>query len=231
MPSTSSPSSSPSTDLDWPPPLDPRDPPPRPSALVGARTDGELAAALALSESASEPTFVLFGSSWCSHCHEMLSRFDAVRRTAYEGFDDDDFGSDGKKGGWKRRQGEQGPIQALLSGLGRLMKNFQDGEKGGEEGGGEAEATTSSSSSTTAQQRKSSGSSGRGRFVAARVDFMQSAASHVRFTPTVSVYRGRGGPSNRRRVVVDGFHGGDAQRLADRAWLHLGGGRRRWGWC
>lgn len=160
---------------------------------------------------------MLFGSSWCQHCHEMLGHFDAVAKTAYEGF----------KGGPDEEEGDKkplfpggGPLGALRSALDKLSgrRRREEEEQAtaaeGAEGEGEGRATEKTRS-------------GRGRFVAARVDFMSRAASHVKYTPTVSVYRGAG----RKKRIVDGFHGGDAQRLADRAWLHLGGGRRRWGWC
>lgn len=214
-PSSPQPLLPPSDLLDWPPPLQPGAPPPKPGpALIGARTDGELLQALSLTSSSSkEPTFVLFGSSWCSHCHEMLGHFDVVAKTAYQAFDD------GSKGGEDKANLPGGsPFASLRAALDRLTgtKKEEAAVEAEEEaeGGGKGET-----------KRKTP--PGRGRFVAARVDFMSRAASHVKFTPTVSVYRGAGS----KKKVVDGFHGGDAQRLADRAWLHLGGGRRRWGWC
>lgn len=212
--SKSSPLLPPSDLLDWPPPLQPGAPPPKPGPeLIGARTDGELLQALSLTaSSAREPTFVLFGSSWCQHCHEMLGHFDAVARTAYQGFKQNEDEFEENKNKPAPLLG--GPLAALRSALDRLSGKKEGGED--EEVGGGEEGEKS---------RKKN--SGRGRFVAARVDFMSRAASHVRYTPTVSVYRGAGS----KKRVVDGFHGGDAQRLADRAWLHLGGGRRRWGWC
>ena len=205
----------PSDLLDWPPPLQPGATPPRPGpALIGARTDGELLQALSLTgPSAKEPTFVLFGSSWCSHCHEMLGHFDAVARTAYRGFDQD--GEDEEK----RKRIPGGPLATLRSALDKLSGGGKRSEEEEEEEEEEEDKART--------KPRASSASGRGRFVAARVDFMSRAASHVRYTPTVSVYRGVG---NKKRIV-DGFHGGDAQRLADRAWLHLGGGRRRWRGC
>lgn len=224
--STPSPLLPPSDLLDWPPPLQPGAAPPKPGPeLIGARTDGELLQALSLTaSSAKEPTFVLFGSSWCSHCHEMLGHFDAVARTAYRGFEQDE----GEEERRRRRSG--GPLAALRSALDKLSgKKQEEGDEeataGGGEGGEEEQDKARRKKNNTPPPLR--GGRGRGRFVAARVEFMSRAASHVRYTPTVSVYRGAGS----RKRVVDGFHGGDAQRLADRAWLHLGGGRRRWGWC
>ena len=217
--STPQPLLPPSDLLDWPPPLQPSAPPPKPGpALIGARTDGELLQALSLTNSSSkEPTFVLFGSSWCSHCHEMLGHFDAVAKTAYRGFRLED-----EKAVEKPLPGGGVFLASLRAALNRMAGRKEESaaaaeeEEEEEEGGGGKEET-----------KKKKAPSGRGRFVAARVDYMSRAASHVKFTPTVSVYRGAG----HKKKVVDGFHGGDAQRLADRAWLHLGGGRRRWGWC
>jgi hypothetical protein len=215
--SKSSPLLPPSDLLDWPPPLQPGAAPPKPGPeLIGARTDGELLQALSLTaSSAREPTFVLFGSSWCQHCHEMLGHFDAVARTAYQGFKEEEEGEE------KPATLLGGPLAALRSALDRLSGKKGEGEdEDATVGGGGEEGDKS-------RRKNKSNGGGRGRFVAARVDFMSRAASHVRYTPTVSVYRGAGS----KKRVVDGFHGGDAQRLADRAWLHLGGGRRRWGWC
>ena len=152
----------------------------------------------------------------------MLGHLESVAKTAYEGFEggnkeeDDDDGSSSSSY-------LPGPLAALRSALDSLTgKKKKEEEKVAEEEGGEGEEEEDKTKTP-----KRPLPSGRARFVAARVDFMSRAASHVRFTPTVSVYRGSGS----KKRVVDGFHGGDAQRLADRAWLHLGGGRRRWGWC
>lgn len=50
-------------------------------------------------------------------------------------------------------------------------------------------------------------------FVAADVDRLPEAASHIRFTPTFTFfYRGR---------RVDEFAGADTQQLSDHCWLHL----------
>lgn len=216
--SKSSPLLPPSDLLDWPAPLQPGAPPPKPGpALIGARTDGELLQALSLTaSSAREPTFVLFGSSWCQHCHEMLGHFDAIARTAYQGFKEEDDLED------KRSK----PAPLLLGGPLAALRSALDNLSGKKEGGEDDEEATAAGGEEGDKSRRKK-NAGRGRFVAARVDFMSRAASHVRYTPTVSVYRGAGS----KKRVVDGFHGGDAQRLADRAWLHLGGGRRRWGWC
>ena len=213
-PPSSPPLLPPSDLLDWPPPLQPGCPPPRPGPeLIGARTDGELLQSLSLTSSSSkEPTFVLFGSSWCSHCHEMLGHFDGVARTAYEGFK----GGDDDQEDEERERKAGGPLAALRSALDKLLSGRRREEEAATTAEGGDKATS-----------KNKNKAGRGRFVAARVDYMSRSASHVKYTPTVSIYRGSG---NKKRVV-DGFHGGDAQKLADRAWLHLGGGRRRWGWC
>ena len=164
---------------------------------------------------------MLFGSSWCQHCHEMLGHFDAVARTAYEGF----RGGDEEE---EKKPFSGGPLAALRSALDKLggRRREEDREEAPAAGAGREEEEDRTPEE---KRKKPSGGSGggRGRFVAARVDFMSRAASHVKYTPTVSVYRGAG----RNKKVVDGFHGGDAQKLADRAWLHLGGWRRRWGWC
>ena len=159
---------------------------------------------------------MLFGSSWCSHCREMLGHFDAIAKTAYQGYREPrgDAGDDEKE--------KKGLLASLRAALDRLTGKKEEEEAveaekeaEGEEGDGDE------------KKKKKRPPAGRGRFVAARVDFMSRAASHVQYTPTLCVYRGLGA----RKRVVDAFHGGDAQRLADRAWLHLGGGRRRWGWC
>jgi thioredoxin-like negative regulator of GroEL len=57
------------------------------SALIGARTDAGLLAAVrpAPGAAANTPVFVLFGSAWCAHCHEMLAVLDTVRQEGARG--------------------------------------------------------------------------------------------------------------------------------------------------
>merc|ERR1712226_697232 len=43
--------------------------------MVGARTDEELRAALGGSDMQQKQVLVSFGSSWCTHCHEMFPHF------------------------------------------------------------------------------------------------------------------------------------------------------------
>ena len=115
---------------------------------------------LSLSLLSPKQVFVLFGSAWCTHCHDLLQAFDAARVQ---------HGTAAGSGAPAQQQQQSGRWRLPWARPGFWFR-----------GGGQEPTPTPSLPSPASSAP---------RFVAATVDFMGEAALDVRLTPTVAVYR------------------------------------------